>query len=383
MKTPNYLLHPLHLFHLGRRHTRQRLPPGTSPGTIAPDPDAPPPTVRVLAYGPHEMTEFAVDDLATVRSMRHHWPVLWVNVDGLGGAETIRELGEIFGLHRLALEDVVNVPQRDKVEEYGDHLFVVARMAMLAPQPITEQISLFLGRDFLLTFQERSGDPLDPVRERIRGAHGRIRGAGPDYLAYAVLDAIVDHYFPVLEAYGERLDTLEDEILEGASRAAMHRLHGVKRELMGLRRAVWPKRETLNALMRDPNDLIADETRVYLRDCYDHAIQIMDLTETYRDLAASLTDLYLSSVSNRMNEIMKVLTIFSAIFIPLGFIAGVYGMNFDRSVSPLNMPELGWYWGYPFALSVMAGVALGLLGFFWRKGWIGGRDVGPRSDPGW
>jgi magnesium transporter len=186
-----------------------------------------------------------------------------------------------------------------------------------------------------------------------------------------MLDAVVDHYFPVLEAYGEQLDALEEEILEGASRRTMHRLHGTKRELMGLRRAAWPKREALNALSRDPHELISDDTRIYLRDCYDHAVQIMDLVETYRDLASSLTDLYLSSVSQRMNEIMKVLTVFAAIFIPLTFVAGVYGMNFDTDVSPLNMPELEWYWGYPFALLLMALTGLGLLGYFWRKGWIG------------
>lgn len=365
MKKPNHLLHPF------RRHRHPRTPPGTAPGTLVAAPDAAQPVVRVIAYGPHEITEFTADHLQQVCEMRGKWPVLWVNVDGLGDVDTVQRLGEMFGLHRLALEDVLHVHQRAKVEAYPDNLFIVARMAEPAPDAATEQISIFLGTDFVLTFQERPGDPLDPVRQRIRASSGRIRSAGPDYLAYAVLDAIIDYYFPVLEEYGERLDALEMELLTCPTRQEMNHLHTVKREVMALRRAVWPQREALNALMREPTELIHDETRVYLRDAYDHVIQIMDLVETYRELASSLTDLYLSSVSNRMNEIMKVLTLFAAIFIPLSFIAGLYGMNFDPQVSPLNMPELHWYWGYPFALTLMAVVAFGLLWFFWRKGWIG------------
>jgi magnesium transporter len=354
------------------RRRRARPAPGTAPGTLSTAPDAPPPQVEVLAYGPHEITEFVPEDLGVLREMRGKWPVLWVNVEGLGGVQTVAGLGEIFGLHRLALEDVVNVTQRPKVEEYDHYLFVVARMAQLRPELDTEQISLFLGSGFLLTFQERHGDPFDPVRERIRTSHGRIRGAGADYLGYAVLDAIVDHFFPVLEHYGDKLEGLELEVLEGPTRDTINRLHLVKRDLMGVRRAVWPQREALNTLVRDATPLIHDETRIYLRDAYDHLIQIIELTESYRDLASSLTDLYLSSVSNRMNEIMKVLTMFAAIFIPLSFIAGLYGMNFDREVSPLNMPELGWYFGYPFALLLMAVVAGGLVVYFRRKGWLGG-----------
>lgn len=370
MKPPNYLLHPLR----ARHHRQPRAAPGTPPGTLRDRPEQPPPEVRVIAYGPHEMTEAAVDDLSMLAEMRGRWPVLWVNVDGLGDAGTIRRLGEIFGLHRLALEDVLNVPQRAKAEAYGDHLFVVARMALLEPEPDTEQVSLFLGPGFVLSLQERRGDCFEPVRERIRTSHGRIRSAGPDYLGYALLDAIVDHYFPVLEAYGDRLEEIEERLLERPTRGLMARIHQVKRELTGLRRTVWPMREAVAALARDPHDLVTEETRVYLRDCYDHVVQSMDLVESYRDLASSLTDLYLSSVSNRMNEVMKVLTMFTAIFVPLGFIAGLYGMNFDYGESPLNMPELHWYWGYPFALSLMAAVVLLLVIFFWRQGWIGRRE---------
>jgi magnesium transporter len=325
-------------------------------------PGAVPPRMTVIGYGPHEITEFTVDDVQRLAAARGTWPVLWVNVDGVAHAETVRALGEVFCLHGLALEDVMEVPQRARVESYPDHLFVLARMARLCPGLDLEQISIFVGSDYLLTFQERPGDPLDPVRERLRAGHVRIRGAGPDYLAYAVLDAIVDNYFPVLEHYAERLDALEDRIVSHPRRAEMAGLHRVKREMMALRRAIWPMREALGELARAPGQLIAPETLVYLRDCYGHAVQVLDLVESYRDVCASLTDLYLSTLSNRMNEIMKVLTVFASIFIPLGFITGIYGMNVYRD---------RWWWDTPFEIGILVTVAVLLLGFFWRKGWIG------------
>ena len=295
---------------------------------------------------------------------------------GRGGARAdAGGAGHVFGLHRLALEDVSNVPQRPKAEWYDEHLFVVGRMIRLIPALDVEQLSMFLGSGYVLTFQERAGDPLDPVRRRLQGPPGRIRAVGADYLAYAILDAVTDHYFPVLESYGDELEALEDCILAGTGRLAMARLHAVKRDLLTLRKSIWPVRDAITALLRDPGELIGEGTQVYLRDCHDHVVQAAELVETYRELAASLTDLYLSSVSYRMNEIMKVLTIFTAVFIPLSFIAGLYGMNFDRSESPLNMPELEWYFGYPFALGLMAVIALGLLYYFWRRGWIGSRET--------
>jgi magnesium transporter len=369
MKKPNYLLHPLQPI---RREMRQRrLAPGSPPGTLVPDPDAAPTVVRVIAYGPDELFEERVEDLTTVRGMVGEYPVLWVHVTGLADLDAIQTIGDAFRLHRLALEDVMNLGQRAKVEDYGETIFLVVRAPMLDPNPCTQQLSLFLGPGYVISFQERSAGLLEPVRERIRHSVGKIRQWGADYLTYAIVDDVVDNYFPVLEKYGEELDQLEEEVLERPQRSSMTRIHRIKRELMGMRRAVWPKREAVNALLRDPLPEITDDTRVFLRDCYDHLVQIMDLVETYRDLASSLTELYLSSVSNRMNEIMKVLTLFSAFFIPLSFIAGLWGMNFDHSRSPLNMPELEWYWGYPFALTVMATVVLGLAVYFWRKGWLG------------
>ena len=372
----------------GRTH-RRRTPPGTPPGTLIVDPEAPHPSVRVIAYGPDETVEQEIHEPRHVRDFLDKWPVIWVDVEGLGDAETIRTLGEIFGLHRLALEDVVNVHQRPKIEQYDGYYFIVARMVKLGEHLETEQLSLFLGKNFVVTFQEgHPGDCLETIRERIRQKRGRIRDAGLDYLAYALLDAVVDCYFPIMEEYGERLEAFEDELLTYPHSDTVARIHEIKRNLLTLRRAVWPQRETFNALLRDETPLVTNETRLYLRDCYDHTTQLIDLIETYRELGSDLTDVYLSSISNRTNEIMRVLTVIATIFIPLTFIAGIYGMNFNPAASPVNMPELNWYWGYPFSLTLMALVAFGQLFFFWRRGWLGvprvisgaGRAEGERSD---
>jgi magnesium transporter len=340
--------------------------PGAEPGVLVSEPGAAPPMVTAMAYGPHELTEWAVDDWEMLRSMRGNWPVVWVNVNGVAHAPTLAAIGDIFGLHRLALEDLGDVRQRSKVEAYGDEtLFVIVRMARLAPELDLEQVGVFLGPDFVITFQERPGDVLDPLRQRIRVSRGRVRQSGPDYLAYSVIDTIVDHYFPVAEAYADRLDALEEEIVHRPSRDAMTRLHAIKRELMSLRRAVWPMRDALNQIVREPGPLVTPESIVYFRDTADHCFQVMDLVETYRDLGSSLTDLYLSNVSNRMNEIMKVLTVFAAIFIPLGFITGVYGMDVEH-------PRRAWWWDLPFVFTLMGVTALLLLAWFARKGWLRG-----------
>jgi magnesium transporter len=355
-----------------KRESYLLVPPGTPPGTVIVHPEAAPPTIRVLAYGPTEVLEEKIVEVRRVRDFLDKQPVTWVDVEGLGDASTIHALGEVFGVHRLALEDIVTVHQRPKVEQYGEQLFIVARAVYLGEQLDTEQVSLFVGKNFVLTFQEgRPGDCLEAIRERIRKRGGRIRDAGHDYLAYALLDTIVDSYFPILEECGERLETLEDEILLRPQHDTVARIHGVKRDLLALRRAMWPQRETLNSLLRDETPVMTAETRLYLRDCYDHSVQILDLLETYRELGSDLIDMYLSMVSNRTNEIMRVLTVISVIFIPLTFIAGVYGMNFDTEKSFWNMPELKWYFGYPFALLLMLTVTLGQLIFFRRRGWLG------------
>ncbi|MBI4183518.1 MAG: magnesium/cobalt transporter CorA [Proteobacteria bacterium] len=357
----------------GRVVRRRRAGPGAPPGTLIADPTAARPVITVIGYGPDEIVERANPEPAELSSLIGRWPVLWVNVDGLGDVEAIRRVGETFGLHPLALEDVVNVHQRPKVEEYADHLYLVARMPRMGSALETEQVSLFLGRGFVLTFQERVGDCFDPVRQRLRAGRGRSRSAGPDYLAYALLDAIVDSFFPILERYGERVEELEDAVLAEPEIQVMADIHDAKRDLLLLRRAIWPQRDAISTLIRDDSPHVTRETRVFLRDCYDHTVQLIDVVETYREIASGLVEIYLSSLSARLNEVMKVLTVIATVFIPLSVIASIYGMNFDREASPWNMPELGWYWGYPFALGLMAAVGGGLLLHFWRKGWVGRR----------
>jgi magnesium transporter len=366
MKKPIYLLRPLRPLVRGFR----RPPPGSSPGTLSAPAEAEPPLVTYIAYGAETIDEGELDGLDQLARLRREYPVVWVNVDNVEHVETVRALGREFGLHRLALEDVVHVPQRPKVEDYGEYLFLVARMAQVEHGLETEQLGMFVGRGFVLSFLENPGDPLDPVRARIRSKVGRIRDAGADYLAYAVVDAVIDHYFPVLETLGDRLDELEQQIVGEAPRTVMGEIYLLKRELTGLRRAIWPMRDAMNVLVRDPHPVVEDETRIYLRDCYDQVVQCIDLVESYRDLTASMSDLYLSVVGQRTNETMRVLTVFASIFIPLTFIAGVWGMNFDPDVSPLNMPELRWYLGYPFALGLMAAVTVATVAYFWRKGWL-------------
>ncbi len=359
------------LFAEERRHA-----PGTAPGTLSAHPEALPTTIDVTAYGPDGIVEEAIEDPARIAGYLEKWPVTWINVTGLADVDRIEAIGEQFGLHPLALEDVVNTSQRPKVEEFGDTCFVIARMTSDVQEMGIEQLGMFVGKGYVLTFQERPGDCLDPVRARIRRGSGRIRGSGPDYLAYAILDAVVDFYFPVLDAISDRLEGIEEHVLGDPARQTASALQGTKHGLLALRRAVAPLRDALGTLLREPPALFGRETLLYLRDCHDHAVQVLELIESYRELGTSLMDSYRTTLGNRTNDIMKVLTIIATIFIPLSFIAGLYGMNFDREASPWNMPELGWHLGYPFALGLMAVVGLGLVLFFHRKGWIGGGESG-------
>lgn len=357
-----------------QQYARRSTAPGASPGTLVPRADAQPPRLAYMRYGPGlPLAESRSTDLATLRELAAGPGVLWLDIEGLGDSAVLEAVGALFGLHPLALADVVNVPQRPKAEVYGEQVFIVARMPAAALPLDSEQVSLFLGSNFVITFGEKEGDVFGPVRQRIREGRPALVEGGADYLAYSLIDAIVDAYFPLLESYGEVLEDLEEEILLRPRQELVPRLHHLKRDLLNLRRFVWPLRELLAALHRDDLPGIKPVTRVYLRDCHDHAVQLMELVESYRDMAASLMDLYLSSVSNRLNEVMKVLTIIATVFMPLSFIAGVYGMNFDTR-SPWNMPELGWRLGYLFALGLMAAVAIGMLVYFWRKGWFTGGD---------
>lgn len=351
---------------------RRRTPPGAAPGLLTPVPGSPAPAIRVIAYGEHEFVERKVQNVDELGELRKRYSVIWVDVEGSGDAGVVAGLGQAFGLHTLALEDVVNTHQRAKVDEYGDHLFVIARMVRLGDRLETEQLSLFIGPGYVVSLQDQpGGDCLDPVRERLRKAQGRLRSSGADYLAYALLDAVIDGYFPVLEQYAERLENLDEQVTEREPRETMHRIHDMRGDLLMLRRAIWPHREAVNALARDSHPLIQQETRLHLRDCLDHVASLVDLTETYREMCSDLRDYYLATVSNRTNEIMKVLTVIATLFMPLTFIAGIYGMNFSPEVSPWNMPELHWYYGYPLVLGLMAAAAVGMLWYFRRKGWLG------------
>ncbi len=342
---------------------------GLAPGSLVPVEvaGAEPARMHVIDYDGEGVRERDVEAVEEVLPFRDEPTVTWLNVDGLGDAELVEDLGERFGLHPLVLEDVLNTGHRPKLEDYGDYLFVVLKMLTFDPdrrQLEDEQVSLVVGPNFVLSFQERAGDVLDPVRERIRTGKGRIRRMGPDYLAYAVMDAIVDHYFVVLEEAGEWIEELEVGLLEDPSEQTMREIHRLKRELLLFRKAVWPAREVAGNFLREEHELVDPEVRPFVRDLYDHCVQIIDTGETLRDLASGMLDTYLSSLSNRTNEIMKVLTIMASIFIPLTFVAGVYGMNFE------NMPELGWPWAYPAVLALMAVIGGALLLYFRSKDWL-------------
>ena len=292
--------------------------------------------------------------------------VTWVNVSGLHDVELIRTIAQRTELHPLVVEDILDTNQRPKVEEYDGALYVVLRMLSQgegAYSPIDEQVSLVLGPRFVLSFQERVGDVFEPVRERIRSGGGNLRKRGADYLAYALMDAVVDRYFESLEALGDQIETVENEVLDDASAQALGRIQELRRNALVVRRAVWPLREVIGSLYRTDSGLVAEDTRIFLRDVHDHAVQVIDAAETLRELAAGVMDLHMSAVSNRMNEVMKVLTMIATIFIPLSFLAGLYGMNFD------TMPELHLPWAYPALLALMAVLGAGMLFYFKRKGW--------------
>lgn len=347
---------------------------GSIPGTLSIEEDATPPKIVLIDYNQTKATRTQLTIPEACIPYLETESVSWVDVRGLGSEDILKRLGAVFKLHPLVLEDVVNVPQRPKVEDYEDQLVLISQMVIPKEKGDgfwIEQVSFILGKSYLLTVQEEpERDCFEAVRDRIRTNKGTICRQGADFLAYALLDAIIDGFFPVLEDYGERIEDLEDEVVINPSRKTLEKIYRVRRELLALRRSIWPQRIAINTLIRDGSPLISSDVRIYLRDCYDHVIQVMDIVETYRELTSGLMDVYLSSVSNKMNEIMKLLTVISTIFIPLTFVVGVYGMNFNPESSPANMPELNWYWGYPACWTMMVAIAASLVYFFWRRGWF-------------
>jgi len=299
--------------------------------------------------------------------------VSWINLDGVHETQLLEQIGSRFGIHPLVLEDIVNTDQRPKVEQYYNFIYVVLKMMHYNEARETvegEQISLVLGPRFVISFQERPGDVFDPIRQRIRTKDSRVRRNGADYLLYRLLDTIVDSYFLILEKLGERIEDLEAELMDHPSQESLRKIHRLKREVMYLRKSVWPLRETCSGLNREDSALISASTEIFLRDVYDHTIQVIDTLENFRELLTGMLEIYMSSMSQRMNEVMKVLTIIATIFIPLTFIAGIYGMNFNPQSSHWNMPELNWRWGYPATIAVMATVALVMILYFRRRKWL-------------
>ncbi|MCB1425529.1 MAG: magnesium/cobalt transporter CorA [Zhengella sp.] len=344
--------------------TRSRAPVGAPPGTLVADPAAAQPVMRVIAWSEETFEERENIRLEDVAALRSRGGRVWLDIVGTGDTLFFETLGHLFGIDPLVLEDVVDLQQRPKAEDYPGYAYVVLHMVTNQWANSREQLSLIFGRDFVITVQERDDDCLDPVRERMRRGKPRIRAARGDYLAYAIMDAVVDAYFPVVESLGEQLEEIEDVVTFDPEPADIDALHELKRDLVSLKRSLWPTRDVMSQLRTEGNDIIEQDTRRYLRDVHDHVLQLIDIIETCREIATGLHDLYLSGMSNRMNEVMKVLTVIATIFIPLSFLAGVWGMNFD------HMPELHWAWGYPLALGVMAVVAAGLLVWFRWKKWL-------------
>jgi len=354
--------------------TKQYHPPGTSPGTLTEreKPDSGEVKISLVDYNDTKLAEKTLSKVDEIKAFLAQETISWIHIQGQPTPQLLEELAPLFEIHPLALEDIHNTGQRPKIESYDNQLFAITSLPVLLENQITsEQISIFADKNYIISFHMGNMDPFEPIRKRLRNHSGKIRSRKADYLLYCLLDIIIDEGFPVLENFGEKIEVLEEELLEKPSKETLKKLHAIKRELLFLRRMLWPHRDLLNKLIRDESALINDETALYLRDCYDHTVQIMDLMETYRDMTSSMLDVYLSSISYKLNDVMRVLTVISTIFIPLTFLVGVYGMNFSaNSKSPWAMPELNWYYGYPLLWIGMIAMAIGMLIFFKRKGWF-------------
>lgn len=353
-----------------KHYSAQSRKAGLPPGTLVHTGNLPATgttTINVLSYTPEDFHEYQPENFDQCIPVKDSGEITWINVEGLHDLELIKHFGACYNLHSLVMEDIVNTTQRPKIEDYGEYIFIVIRMIRFKEdQSIeTEQVSMILGPGYLLSFQEGiEGDLFEPIRERIRTGRGRLRSLGADYLAYGLIDAIVDGCFTVLEGMGETVEDLEEELAEGPTQQILKRIINLKREIIFIRKSVWPLREVIGALERGESDLISDTSRIYFRDIYDHTIQVIDGVETFRDLLSGMLDLYMSSISNRTNEVMKFLTIVGTIFLPLTFLVGVYGMNFK------HMPELEWRNGYFGLWAFMVVLAVAMILYFKRKRWL-------------
>lgn len=342
---------------------------GLPPGTLVHIGERKQEAVRItyIDYDEQNFQERQVSTIEECFQFKTTPTVTWINIDGLHQPDIIERLGRQFDLHPLILEDILHTGQRPKFEDFDDYMFIVLKMLNYDDEEQSlqaEQVSLVLGSNFVISFQEQVGDVFEQIRDRIRNAKGRIRRMGPDYLVYALIDAVVDNYFIILEKLGEKIESLEEQLVTETTEQTLGQIHGLKREMIFLRKSVWPLREAISSLERSESLLINKSTGVYLRDVYDHTIQVIDTVESLRDMVSGMLDIYLSSISNKMNAVMKVLTIIATIFIPLTFVAGIYGMNFKY------MPELEWRWGYPIVWLVMGAVVVIMLIYFRKKKWL-------------
>ncbi len=329
--------------------------------------------ITVMDYDAENLLEREAASVEECLQFKDTRSTTWINVDGIHDVRIIEDFGRHFGFHPLLVEDIVNSDQRPKYDDFGDYMFIVLKMLQYDPNAHftkIEQVSLVVGDHFIISFQEDEGDVFDGVRKRLREGRGRMRGGGTDYLAYALIDAVVDNYFLILEEVGEDIEALEEELLRNPHQETIGAIHRLKRELIFLRRSVWPLREVVLSMSRTESRLVTDGTRLYLRDVYDHTVHVIDTMETFRDVIAGMLEIYLSSINNRLNEVMRVLTVIATIFMPLTFLAGVYGMNFHPDAGPYNMPELTWYWGYPAFWIVIILVTLTMVLYFRGKKWV-------------
>ena len=339
---------------------------GLPPGTLVYTGERKVESVRItlIDYDEQNFQEKQVSSIEECFEFKETPTITWINIDGIHEVDVVEKLGKHFDLHPLSLEDILDTNQRPKFEDFEKYLFIVLKMLSYGDEIEEEQVSLVLGENFVISFQERVGDVFEPIRDRIRNSKGRIRKSGADYLCYSLMDAVVDNYFSILERIGDKIESMEEKLISAPTQKTLQQIHKLKREMIILRKSIWPLRELINGLQRNESSLIGETTGIYLRDTYDHTIQVIDTVESLRDVVSGMLDIYLSSISNSMNAVMKVLTIIATIFIPLTFIAGIYGMNFRY------MPELEWRWAYPLVLVVMGIVAIGMLIYFRKKKWL-------------
>ncbi len=346
--------------------------PGTSPGTLSIDTkkSAGETKIILVQYSKDFYEELILCSLSEVYRYKDSAYIKWINIINPVDVEEFKKFGEHFNLHPLAMEDVFNRGQSPKLEVYDDHSFICFNRVKNENGFETEEVDIFFNKNWVITVVEEKDDPFEPIRKRIESLTSRHKKYEVDYLLYSILDFFIDEMFPVLNSFGDEIENIEEELLGNPTKSTIHKVHDLKRNLLALRRISWPGREVINQLSRNGTGYIKPSTKIYLRDCYDHIVQVIDIIETYRELTSNMMDIYLSSVSNRLNEVMKVLTIIATIFMPLSFIVGLYGMNFNPAVSPWNMPELNWYFGYPIILAILVMISGGMLVYFKKKKWF-------------